>query len=45
MLKLQIRMEKALKKWRQMPDGIPDGDSVCHLIESIEGAEDEIRGG
>ncbi|RUM94549.1 MAG: MerR family transcriptional regulator [Thiothrix sp.] len=45
MLKLQIRMEKALKQWRQMADGIPDGDSVCHLIESIEGDEDEIRGG
>lgn len=32
---LQLRMEKALQKWSEMPDGIPDGDSVCHLIESI----------
>jgi len=32
---LQLRMEKALQKWSEMPDGMPDGDSVCHLIESI----------
>jgi len=37
-------MEKALEQWRQMLDGIPNGDSVCHLIESIEGDEDEICG-
>jgi len=32
---LQTRMEKALKQWEQMPDGIPDGHTVCHLIESF----------
>lgn len=31
---LQVRMEKALKQWEQMPDGVPDGHTVCHLIES-----------
>ena len=36
MLKLQNRMEHALLQWAQMPDGIPDGNSVCHLIESFE---------
>jgi len=36
MLKLQARMEEALKQWKLMPNGIPDGNSVCHLIESIE---------
>lgn len=31
---LQERMEKALEKWKSMPDGAPDGKHVCHLIES-----------
>ena len=35
LLALQIRMEQALKKWGDMPDGVPDGHSVCHLIESV----------
>ncbi|MDH5257981.1 MAG: MerR family transcriptional regulator [Gammaproteobacteria bacterium] len=34
---LQERMEKVLGQWRNMPDGIPDGTSVCHLIESLAG--------
>ncbi len=33
---LQVRMEKALAQWQEMPDGIPDGHSVCHLIETID---------
>ena len=32
---LQARMEQALEQWEDMPDGVPDGDSVCHLIESF----------
>jgi len=28
---LQQRMESALRQWRHMPDG----DSICHLIESF----------
>lgn len=32
---LQNRMEQALKQWKEMPDDVPDGHSVCHLIESI----------
>ncbi len=39
MMKLQERMEQALEQWNLMPDGIPDGNSVCHLIESVEGSE------
>ena len=35
LMELQQRMEKALLTWDDMPDGIPDGHSVCHLIESI----------
>jgi len=36
MIKLQTRMESALALWQTMPDGEPDGHSVCHLIESFE---------
>ena len=32
---LQLRMEQALKDWTTLPDGVPSGDSVCHLIESL----------
>ncbi|HEB97715.1 MAG TPA: MerR family transcriptional regulator [Sedimenticola thiotaurini] len=35
LLALQRRMEQALEQWSQMPDGVPDGHSVCHLIESF----------
>jgi len=33
---LQARMEAALEKWKDMPDGAPSGLHVCHLIESSE---------
>ncbi len=32
---LQQRMDGALAKWKTMPDGEPDGEAICHLIESI----------
>ena len=35
MIALQERMKLAMSQWNQMPDGIPDGNSVCYLIESI----------
>jgi len=35
LVQLQHRMETALEQWEDMPDGTPDGDSVCILIESI----------
>ncbi|MBL4711109.1 MAG: MerR family transcriptional regulator [Gammaproteobacteria bacterium] len=38
LLSLQTRMEEALKQWEEMPDGVPDGHSVCHLIESVTNA-------
>ncbi|MDQ5845921.1 MAG: MerR family DNA-binding protein [Acidobacteriota bacterium] len=31
---LQQRMELALGEWSKLPDGMPDGESVCYLIES-----------
>ncbi|MBT8434838.1 MAG: MerR family transcriptional regulator [Gammaproteobacteria bacterium] len=36
MMNLQNRMESALETWESMPDGMPDGHHVCHLIESFE---------
>lgn len=35
LLQLQTRMKRADAKWSRMPDGVPDGQSVCHLIESV----------
>lgn len=33
--KLQVRMEHAVALWANMPDGMPDGEAVCQLIEAI----------
>lgn len=43
LMTLQNRMEQALKQWRKMPDGVPDGHSVCHLIESVTGKNKPIQ--
>lgn len=32
---LQKKMENALKDWQKLQDSMPNGDSVCHLIESV----------
>ena len=32
---LQYRMEKAIEHWDDLPDKLPNGDSICHLIEGI----------
>ena len=32
---LAARMEQALETWAEMPDGTPDGHSLCRLIESF----------
>lgn len=34
--RLQERMERAVLRWQTMPDAIPDGEVICHLIESEE---------
>ncbi len=34
MIALQERMEHALESWEQLPDGLPDGHTLCHLIEA-----------
>lgn len=33
--KLQQKIVKAKTKWDEMEDALPDGHSVCHLIESF----------
>ena len=35
---LASRMEQALDAWAEMPDGTPDGHSLCRLIESFPAA-------
>ncbi len=29
------RMTTALDQWEEMPDRVPTGDDICHLIESV----------
>ena len=41
---LAERMEQALESWRDMPDGTPDGHSLCRLIESLPDAEPVAHG-
>ena len=43
MQNLQRRMEQAVLRWESMPNGVPDGHSICHLIESLE-VEDDSAG-
>ena len=31
---LQQRMEQAVVQWANIPDGVPTGETICHLIES-----------
>jgi DNA-binding transcriptional MerR regulator len=35
MQKMQKKMQSALKDWENLQDSMPDGTSVCHLIESV----------
>lgn len=32
---LQSRMEKAVKDWDAIPNKVPDGETICHLIEGF----------
>lgn len=34
-LALHKRMKTAAAEWERLPDKVPDGDAVCHLIESF----------
>jgi hypothetical protein len=33
--KLQTKMEKSLDDWNNLQDSMPNGTSICHLIESV----------
>lgn len=35
MRNMQKKMETALVNWEKMEDSMPNGDSVCHLIETF----------
>lgn len=35
MVDLQTRMEHAVALWAHMPDGVPDGNAICDLIEKF----------
>lgn len=38
---MQRRMQGAILLWRTLPDGVPDGNEICRLIEAVgEGAVD-----
>ncbi len=39
MQQLQKRLEKAAETWKTMKNSMPDGHSVCRLIESFADAE------
>ena len=39
---LQSRLKEAADRWATMPDGMPDGDAVCHLVESFEASADGV---
>ena len=41
MARLRARMRKAAREWRSAPDGTPNGDSVCHLIENFHEEDDD----
>jgi len=34
-MRLQKRMIEAEKKWQTMPNAMPTGHSICHLIEKV----------
>lgn len=33
---LRGTMQRALAQWQHMPDRLPNGDTICHLIESVD---------
>jgi len=38
LLDLQGRMESTLEQWEKLPDRLPEGDTLCYLIESVSEA-------
>ncbi|WP_110691457.1 MerR family transcriptional regulator [Salinicola halophyticus] len=40
---LAERMERAMNEWSRLPDGTPDGHSICRLIEQAPESGDDYR--
>lgn len=43
--RLRERMQTALGNWQTMPDGVPDGHTICRLIEHWDDGEWLATGG
>lgn len=43
LVELLGRMKRVIKAWRKMPDAVPIGDSICHLIEAVTKNDDLIK--
>src|SRR5215213_532433 len=41
--RMQKKMERALRDWGSLHDSMPNGTSVCHLIESVASLEEEEK--
>ncbi len=40
---LYERMSRAVEQWQQMPNSTPNGNSVCQLIEQMDGGQESIN--
>ena len=40
---LEARMCRALAQWDTLPDGVPSGDHVCHLIDAWAANDETIE--
>lgn len=40
--RLRDRMHQALSTWQSMPDGVPDGHTICRLIEHWDDAKGDV---
>jgi DNA-binding transcriptional MerR regulator len=43
LIAMQRDMKRALRQWRELPDGVPDGEEICRLIEATGGAGVDLR--
>ncbi len=43
LMELQKRMEQAITVWSNLQDSIPDGNSICYLIETFGINQDKFH--
>lgn len=43
LVELQGQMKEGIRIWRKLPNAVPIGDSICHLIETVTWNEDLDR--